>query len=104
MKRSRAIAIRFLAALACGTASAMFWSAATADGSPDFAAIDRYVLSEMDTQRIPGLALGIVHGDRVVHVRGFGQSDAEAARPIGGFSEDYDLAPSRAKLTLRAAW
>ena len=29
--------------------------------------------SEMEAQRIPGLALGIVHGDRIVHVRGFGQ-------------------------------
>ena len=29
----------------------------------------------MDAQRIPGLALGIVHGDRIVHVQGFGQAD-----------------------------
>jgi CubicO group peptidase (beta-lactamase class C family) len=47
-------------------------SASAAAGSPDVAAIDRYVRSEMDAQRIPGLVLGIVHGDRVVHVRGFG--------------------------------
>ncbi|HEY6684831.1 MAG TPA: serine hydrolase domain-containing protein [Propionibacteriaceae bacterium] len=73
MKRSRAIAIRFLAALASGIMSAMFWSAAAADGGPDFAAIDRYVRAEMEAQRIPGLALGIVHGDRTVHVQGFGQ-------------------------------
>ena len=46
-----------------------------ANGSPDFAAIDRYVQSEMDAQRIPGLALGIVQGGRIVHVRGFGQAD-----------------------------
>jgi CubicO group peptidase (beta-lactamase class C family) len=72
MKRSRAMAIRFLAALACGTASVMFWPAAT-DADPDLAGIDRYVRSEMDRQRIPGVALGIVHGDRVVHVQGFGQ-------------------------------
>jgi CubicO group peptidase (beta-lactamase class C family) len=29
----------------------------------------------MDAQRIPGLALGIVHGDRIVHVQGFGQAE-----------------------------
>jgi CubicO group peptidase (beta-lactamase class C family) len=76
MKRSRPIAIRFLAALACGLASAMLWSAgAAADGGPDLAAIDRYVGSEMEVQRIPGLVLGIVHGDRVVHVQGFGQME-----------------------------
>jgi len=42
---------------------------------PDFAAIDRFVQSEMDAQRIPGLALGIVQGDRIVHIRGFGKAD-----------------------------
>ena len=43
---------------------------AAADDGPDLAAIDRYVRSEMDAQRIPGLALGIVPGDRIVHVQG----------------------------------
>jgi CubicO group peptidase (beta-lactamase class C family) len=75
MKRSPAIAIRLLAALACAIASAMFWSAASADGGPDLAAIDHYVRSEMEAQRIPGLALGIVHRDRIVHVHGFGRAD-----------------------------
>ncbi len=46
-----------------------------ADGTPDFAAIDRYVKAEMDAQRIPGLALGIVQGGRIVHVQGFGTAD-----------------------------
>jgi CubicO group peptidase (beta-lactamase class C family) len=34
------------------------------------------VLEEMDAQRIPGLALGIVEGDEIVHLRGFGESDS----------------------------
>ncbi len=76
MKRSRPIAIRFLVAVACGIASAVLISTpAAGDDDPDFAAIDRYVRSEMEAQRIPGLALGIVHGDRIVHVQGFGQAD-----------------------------
>jgi hypothetical protein len=63
------------AALACGIASAMFWpDTAVADGGPDLAAIDRYVRSEMDRQRIPGVALGIVQRDRIVHVQGIGQA------------------------------
>ena len=76
MRPSRPIAIRVLVAVACGIASAVLGStyAAAYDG-PDLAAIDRYVRSEMDAQRIPGLALGIVHGDRIVHVQGFGQAD-----------------------------
>ena len=76
MKRSRLLAIRFLVAVACGIASAVLCAtSAVADDGPDLAAIDRYVRSEMDAQRIPGLALGIVHGDRIVHVHGFGQAD-----------------------------
>ncbi len=76
MKPLRLLAVGFLVAVACGIASAVLGSvSATADDGPNLAAIDRYVRSEMDAQRIPGLALGIVHGDRIVHVQGFGQAD-----------------------------
>ena len=44
--------------------------------APDFAAINRFVETEMDAQRIPGLALGIVEDDRIVLMRGFGKADA----------------------------
>ncbi len=44
--------------------------------APDMAAIDGYVRSEMAVQRIPGLALGIVQGDRITHMRGFGEADS----------------------------
>jgi CubicO group peptidase (beta-lactamase class C family) len=50
----------------------------TANGpgaAPAFAAIDRYVQGEMAAQRIPGLALAIVEGNRVAYVRGFGRAD-----------------------------
>jgi CubicO group peptidase (beta-lactamase class C family) len=67
---------RLVVAVACGIASVVLVStSAAADDGPDLAAIDRYVRSEMDAQRIPGLALGIVHGDRILHVQGFGQAD-----------------------------
>jgi CubicO group peptidase (beta-lactamase class C family) len=79
MKLARTTATRFLVffmAVACGIASAVLVSTpAAADDGPDLGAIDRYVRSEMDAQRIPGLALGILHGDRIVHVQGFGQAD-----------------------------
>ncbi len=80
MQRSP-MGIRFLAALASGIVSAMLGSAtAAAGGGPDLGAIDRYVRSEMDAQRIPGLALGIVHGNRIVHVQGFGQAQGPGGR------------------------
>jgi len=52
-----------------------------ANSSPDFAAIDRYIEQEMRDLRIPGLALGIVQGDQIVHLQGFGVADP-AGRPV----------------------
>jgi CubicO group peptidase (beta-lactamase class C family) len=76
MRPSRPIAIRVLVAVACGIAVAVLGTtSAAADDTPDLAAIDQYMRAEMDAQRIPGVALGIVHGDRIVHVQGFGQAD-----------------------------
>jgi CubicO group peptidase (beta-lactamase class C family) len=43
--------------------------------APDFAAIDRYIKKEMEETRLPGVALGIVKGDEVVHLKGFGEAD-----------------------------
>ncbi len=42
---------------------------------PDFAAIDAFIEAEMRAARIPGMALGIVQGDRIVHLQGFGVAD-----------------------------
>ena len=57
-------------------------AASTAGTSaPDLAAIDRYVEAQRRATRLPGLALGIVHGDRVVHLQGFGHADP-AGRPV----------------------
>jgi CubicO group peptidase (beta-lactamase class C family) len=46
-----------------------------ADAGPNFADIERFVRDEMAAQRIPGLALGIVEGDRIAYMRGFGTAD-----------------------------
>ena len=43
--------------------------------SLDFTAIDQFITTEMKDARIPGLALGIVQNDQVVHLRGFGTAD-----------------------------
>jgi CubicO group peptidase (beta-lactamase class C family) len=44
----------------------------------DFQTIDAYVTSQMDAMHIPGVAVGIVQGDRIVHLQGFG-----VANPAG---------------------
>jgi CubicO group peptidase (beta-lactamase class C family) len=43
--------------------------------SLDIAAIDAYVDAQMRDLRIPGLALGIVQGEEIVHLKGFGVAD-----------------------------
>ncbi len=64
--------------------------------APAYAAIDRYVQHEMAAQRIPGLALAIVQGDRIAYVRGFGKADdsGRAVTPktpfiIGSLSKSF---------------
>jgi len=63
---------------------------------PDFAIIDKFVESEMQSQRIPGLALGIVQGDQIVYLKGFGVADpsGRAVTPqtpfiIGSLSKSF---------------
>jgi CubicO group peptidase (beta-lactamase class C family) len=68
---SRIILLACLICLASSTALASPPQAA----DPDFAAIDRFIEMEMQAQRLLGLALGIVHGDQIVHLKGFGIAD-----------------------------
>lgn len=44
-------------------------------------AVDAYITAQMRSMRIPGLALGIVKGDQVVYLRGYGVADA-SGRPV----------------------
>lgn len=42
---------------------------------PDIASIDAYVSTQMQANHIPGVALGLVHNDQIMHLRGFGSAD-----------------------------
>lgn len=46
--------------------------------SPDFSSLDTYVPDAMQKWRVPGLALGIVHKDRTMYLKGFGVRDMDA--------------------------
>ena len=50
-------------------------SAPPARDAPDFAAIDADVQAQMVEMHLPGLALGIVRRDQIVHLHGFGVAD-----------------------------
>jgi CubicO group peptidase (beta-lactamase class C family) len=69
---------------------------ASSESAPDFAAIDHYVQKEMKQTRMPGVALGIVKADEIVHLKGFGKADSSgrAVRPqtpfiIGSLSKSF---------------
>jgi len=44
-------------------------------------AIDRYVMEKMRATRVPGIALGIVYGDKLAYLTGYGRADA-SGRPV----------------------
>ena len=46
-----------------------------------YEAIDAYVAGQLRRLNIPGAALAIVEGDRIVHLRGFGQARPGGAAP-----------------------
>jgi CubicO group peptidase (beta-lactamase class C family) len=73
MMRLRQLSI--LLGAACLVAVPSFVMPASASPDPDLASIDAYIENEMRDVHIPGLALGIVHNDEVVHLRGFGEAD-----------------------------
>jgi CubicO group peptidase (beta-lactamase class C family) len=56
-------------------------AATVAASAPDFDAIDTFVESTMRDSGLPGVELGIVQGDQIVHVRGFGVADP-GGRPV----------------------
>jgi CubicO group peptidase (beta-lactamase class C family) len=74
-------ALTILLGATCLVVSPPFLVHASAGPDPDLASIDAYIEKEMREVHIPGLALGIVHHDEVVHLRGFGEADP-AGRPV----------------------
>src|SRR2546422_317181 len=55
--------------------TALTVSAAPQAGVPDIGSIDAYISAQMQANHIPGMALGLVHNDQVVNLRGFGTAD-----------------------------
>jgi CubicO group peptidase (beta-lactamase class C family) len=46
-----------------------------------YEAVDEYIAARMRADRIPGLALAIVRGDRIVYLKGYGRAD-QSGRPV----------------------
>jgi CubicO group peptidase (beta-lactamase class C family) len=70
----RPLALVSLVALAALRASAPA-SAAAGASEPDIARIDAFVSEQVQRHGIPGVSLGLVEGDRIIHLQGFGKAD-----------------------------
>jgi CubicO group peptidase (beta-lactamase class C family) len=70
--RLRVVAI--LLGATCLVTYPSFLMRASAAPDADLTGIDAFIEKEMREVRIPGLALGIVHNEEVVHLRGFGEA------------------------------
>lgn len=50
--------------------------------APDFAALDEEVARELKASGIPGAALAVVQGDRVVYLKGYGEASVETKEKV----------------------
>src|SRR4051794_6069261 len=75
LKRFTTMLMLTLLALAVLLPAVSAGAMSTRNTPPDFAAIDTYIEQQMREQRVPGLALGIVQGDQIVNLKGFGVAD-----------------------------
>src|SRR6266516_6688604 len=64
-----------LLALMALASTALPVAATMRSNEPDIARIDAYVSTQMQANHIPGVALGLIHNDQIVHLHGFGSAD-----------------------------
>jgi CubicO group peptidase (beta-lactamase class C family) len=81
--------MRIIAFILCGLFILPILGSAQSDGSIQversrtsvFSEVDSYIAREMKRQRLPGLALGIIQGDRILYLKGYGEADS-SGRPV----------------------
>ncbi|HEY1016316.1 MAG TPA: serine hydrolase domain-containing protein, partial [Herpetosiphonaceae bacterium] len=84
----RARGARAALTLALGWLLAFGPAARLASARADLAAIDAYLARQMEELRMPGLALGIVRGDEIIALKGYGVAgpDGTPVTPQTAFS------------------
>ena len=93
VRANRSTRLRLLTALLCLGATPFLLAqpsrasaASAAIEGVDTAAIDAYVEAEMRADRVPGVALAIVRGGEIVHLRGYGHDgNGQPVTPQTGF-------------------
>src|SRR4051812_45108129 len=61
---------------------AVLFSTAAVAGLNDTAAIDAAVQASMKAWQVPGVAVAIVQGDRVIHIKGYGVRELGKPDPV----------------------
>jgi CubicO group peptidase (beta-lactamase class C family) len=67
--------------IALGAVAGSLGSAPARNDAASQRAIDGYIAAKMRSARIPGLALGIVRGNQIEYLKGYGRAD-ESGRPV----------------------
>lgn len=81
MTRSRRLVISLWLCIPLAVIGRSRVSNSASSAAIDTTAIDGYVTGKMRSARIPGMALALVDGDRVVYLKGYGRADP-SGRPV----------------------
>lgn len=76
MKKRRFMSLLFLLSLL------LAWQSTPAQQNDKFSRLEQTVLAELKTRGIPGAAVVVVHGDRIVFQKGFGVANVETKEPV----------------------
>lgn len=71
---AKAVLILLLSLATVGTAKAQ--------ATNDWSSLDNYVESAMKQWKVPGMAVGIVQGDKAVYLKGYGVRDINSGQPV----------------------
>ena len=81
--------------LLLGLCLAVIWALPARAAMPDDLAerLDSYLLAEMRANRLPGMVVGVVHGDEIAFLRGYGEADRN--RPMEPDAQFYIASVSK---------
>jgi CubicO group peptidase (beta-lactamase class C family) len=89
-----------LVALQVAGSPSLTRAAPSQTSEPDIGRIDAFVSEQVQRHGVPGVSLGLVEGDRIIHLRGFGKAD-QTGRAITP-QTPFDLASVSKPLTALA--
>jgi CubicO group peptidase (beta-lactamase class C family) len=82
----RAFIFAFICLFVSSAATAHFPARAAQSGAaaeqPSFAELEKFILEEIGRRNVPGAAVAVVSGDRVIFARGLGVSNVETGAPV----------------------